>query len=160
MHDNSAARNAASSGQTKSLIRVLAVDDNLQLLEFLALLLEDAGCLTTTSVSSVEAALLAQTQRFDIVISDIRMPHLSGPEMMADIRKTHTNMDVPVIFISGQLLVENHAHDASPLNHYLRKPFSSKELLGLLEIIVSNRQAKAHAIWLTGGLSNSSALST
>lgn len=111
---------------------VLLVDDNQPLLEFLILLLEGEGLRLTAVSSPLQAALLAQHTRFDLVISDVRMPHLSGPELLLEIRKTPANSQVPVILISGQASIELSAHPHSGHTHYLRKPFGGADLLNLI----------------------------
>lgn len=111
---------------------VLLVDDNQPLLEFLILLLEGEGLRLTAVSSPLQAALLAQHTRFDLVISDVRMPHLSGPELLLEIRKTPANSQVPVILISGQASIELSAYPLSGHTHYLRKPFGGVDLLNLI----------------------------
>lgn len=121
---------ASSSSQAQHL---LLVDDNQPLLEFLVLLLESEGYRTTAVNSPLQAALLAQHTRFDLVVSDVRMPHLSGPELLLEIRKTPVNSQVPAILISGQASIELSAHPRSGHTHYLRKPFGGADLLGLVQ---------------------------
>lgn len=112
---------------------VLLVDDNQPLLEFLVLLLEGEGFRLTAVTSPLQAAMLARQHRFDLVLSDVRMPHLSGPELLAEIRKTSGNQWVPAILISGQSSIElgDWLPDSSN-THYLRKPFGGNELVELI----------------------------
>lgn len=121
---------AASSSQPA---HVLLVDDNQPLLEFLVLLLEGEGFQLTAVTSPLQAAMLARQQRFDLVLSDVRMPHLSGPELLTEIRKTAGNHAVPAILISGQSSIElgDWLPDSSH-THYLRKPFGGNELIELI----------------------------
>ena len=117
--------------------RILLVDDNVELIEFLVMLLEDRGYTTLATSSPVQAALLAQTERFDAVISDVRMPLLSGPEMIQSIRATRLNAQVPVVYISGQTNKEMSAIAHDPLAHYVGKPFGGILLLAALEDVLS-----------------------
>jgi two-component system, chemotaxis family, CheB/CheR fusion protein len=112
---------------------VLLVDDNQPLLEFLVLLLEGDGLRLTAVNSPLQAAMLARQTRFDLVISDVRMPHLSGPELLAEIRNTSSNRQVPAILISGQASIElgDWLPDSSN-THYLRKPFGGNDLITLI----------------------------
>jgi two-component system, chemotaxis family, CheB/CheR fusion protein len=112
---------------------VLLVDDNQPLLEFLVLLLEGEGLRLTAVNSPLQAAMLARQTRFDLVISDVRMPHLSGPELLAEIRNTASNRQVPAILISGQASIElgDWLPDSSN-THYLRKPFGGNDLIALI----------------------------
>lgn len=117
--------------------RILLVDDNLELMEFLVMLLEDRGYTTIAVPSPVQAALLAQTERFDAVISDVRMPLLSGPEMVQAIRATRLNAHVPVVYISGQTDKEMSAITQDPFAHYVSKPFGGILLLAALEDVLT-----------------------
>ena len=117
--------------------RILLVDDNVELIEFLVMLLEDRGYTTMATSSPVQAALLAQTERFDAVISDVRMPLLSGPEMVHSIRTTRLNAQVPVVYISGQTDKEMSVIAQDPLAHYVSKPFGGILLLAALEDVLT-----------------------
>jgi CheY-like chemotaxis protein len=112
---------------------VLLVDDNQPLLEFLVLLLEGEGLRLTAVNSPLQAAMLARQTRFDLIISDVRMPHLSGPELLAEIRRTASNQSIPAILISGQASIElgDWLPDSSN-THYLRKPFGGNDLIELI----------------------------
>lgn len=116
---------------------LLVVDDNQPLLEFLILLLEGEGYRLTAVDSPLQAALLARNNRFDAVISDVRMPHLSGPELLAEIRSTSANQAVPAILISGQAGIELDIDSQGDNTHYLRKPFGGDELLRMVRSMVN-----------------------
>jgi len=122
---------------------VLIVDDNQPLLEFLVLLLEDQGFALTAVTSPLQAAVLASQTRFDLVLSDVRMPKLSGPELLTEIRNTPVNRDVPAILISGQASIElGDWLPASSNTYYLRKPFGGNELLELVRHVLRWHEAK------------------
>ena len=112
---------------------LLLVDDNQPPLEFLILLLEGEGYRITAATSPLQAALLAQHTRFDLIVSDVRMPHLSGPQLLLEIRKTAANAQIPAILISGQASIEMSAHPRTSNTHYLRKPFGGTDLLMLIQ---------------------------
>lgn len=111
---------------------LLVVDDNLELLGFLEMLLSSQYRVTALS-SPLQAALLGQTQRFDLLISDIRMPQLSGTQLFEALRGTHLNHDLPVVFISGQVDFNQVDGDRAPTPYYLRKPFEGSDLTTAVE---------------------------
>jgi DNA-binding response OmpR family regulator len=61
---------------------VLVVDDNRELADNLAEILADEGHTVRTAYSGAEALVAAQDQRFDFVLTDIRMPGMDGVELI------------------------------------------------------------------------------
>ncbi len=107
--------------------KILLVDDDVTLLETLALCLNDLGYITHTVANSQNAIELIKNEHFDLVFTDIFVPPLDGFAVLEEIKKY--SPDVPVIIISGfsqfdQALkaVEMGAY------HILQKPFEMKEL--------------------------------
>ncbi|MEZ4381893.1 MAG: response regulator [Nannocystaceae bacterium] len=65
---------------------ILIVDDNVALAENLAELLEDEGHRTTTASCGERAIDLSGALDFDLLLSDVRMPGISGLELVARLR--------------------------------------------------------------------------
>ena len=124
---------------SKRPLQILVVDDNLPLLQFLELLLESNGFQPTSAASPLQAALLAQTHRYDALITDLRMPHLNGHQLLKEIRQHRFNRHMPVLFISGQSTSEFPELSQLELARYLRKPFSGNDLIKTLESLLENR---------------------
>lgn len=88
------------TGQTNHA-RILVVDDSADAGEVLALRLERDGY-TVARVTDGGAALSAiAAQRFDIVLLDVRMPGLSGFDVLTRIRRSRGLLDLPVVMLSG-----------------------------------------------------------
>ncbi|TCK32786.1 two-component system CheB/CheR fusion protein [Paraburkholderia sp. BL8N3] len=82
-------------------LRVLLVDDSLDGLEGFRTLLELEGA-QVRAESSPEAALVAATEsEFDLILSDIGMPTMSGYELIAKLRELPTCKAVPAIALTG-----------------------------------------------------------
>ena len=75
-----------------------------------------------------------QSFAFDIIITDVDMPKVSGFEMIDLIRKVNTN--IPILVASGltnpENLVEGFKHD---IEGYIKKPYTSEELDGTIKAI-------------------------
>ena len=101
--------------------RILIVDDEVEITEILAdLLSEDYECLRA---ASAEEALARLTEsEFQLVISDITMPGMSGLDMIPHVKEL--SPDTVVVMISGMQTVES-AIGALRLGafDYLMKPF-------------------------------------
>ena len=81
--------------------QILLVDDETQLTEMAKMALSEFGYQVTTFNSSLEAleAFRAQPQHFDLVITDLTMPQLTGIELAREIKRLRT--DVPIILVTG-----------------------------------------------------------
>jgi two-component system CheB/CheR fusion protein len=81
--------------------RVLLVDDAPDTLETFGYLLEYEGAIVTPATSGAEALRLVQTTDFDLLVSDVGMPHMDGYEMMAEMRSQARNVSLPAIALTG-----------------------------------------------------------
>lgn len=79
--------------------RVLLVDDQHDLRRLLERMLVRAGHQVTTACNGREAIALAGKSRFDVVISDVRMPDLGGVELLE--RLHAEDAELPVLLLSG-----------------------------------------------------------
>ena len=106
--------------------RILIVDDEVEITEILAdLLSEDYECLRA---ASAEEALARLTEsEFELVISDITMPGMSGLDMIPHVKEL--SPDTVVVMISGMQTVES-AIGALRLGafDYLMKPFDLRQV--------------------------------
>lgn len=78
---------------------VLAVDDDRQVLEAIAILLDAFDLMVVTAKDGHEALKIFTTQRIDCVLSDIKMPEMNGMELLAAIRELNTQ--VPVVLMTA-----------------------------------------------------------
>jgi len=111
---------------------VLLVEDDELARELLEELLKEEG-FGVVSVSSAEEALeIFRKSRFDVVITDVRLPGMSGLELLKRIRKE--NPLVEVIVITAFSSVED-AVKAIKLGafHYITKPFEPEALVNLVK---------------------------
>ena len=106
--------------------RILIVDDEIEITEILAdLLSEEYGC--TRAGSAEEALTRLHEGQFQLVISDITMPGMSGLDMIPHIKEL--SPDTVVVMISGMQTVES-AIGALRLGafDYLMKPFDLRQV--------------------------------
>ncbi len=79
--------------------RILLVDDNKLGLIARKALLEDAGHRITTALEGQEALERFAREKFDLVITDYKMPRMNGLDLIRRIRERSQN--IPIILISG-----------------------------------------------------------
>jgi two-component system CheB/CheR fusion protein len=111
-------------------LRVLLVDDSLEGLEGFRTLLELEGA-QVRAESSPEAALkVASESEFDLILSDIGMPTMSGYELIAKLRELPAYRAVPAIALTG-FGREQDAAEAlrAGFDAHLGKPVSLNALL-------------------------------
>ncbi|MFH1381707.1 MAG: response regulator [Chloroflexota bacterium] len=111
----------------KKQIRVLAVDDEPNVLELVSRVLESAGYSVVSTTDSRAALALMEEHKPQLAILDIMMPGLDGLQLLGLIRE---RSDIPVIMLTG---IGNMAAVRDTLalgaDDYMKKPFSTAELL-------------------------------
>lgn len=83
--------------------RVLIVDDNAVNRELVSTMLEICGAQATQAADGPTAVSLADTQPFDVILMDLRMPGMDGRAATELIRRGHINGNVPVIAFSADV---------------------------------------------------------
>ncbi len=106
---------------------ILIVDDDELVLESLKLVLKEAGHKVRSSTSPEKALSIFDRHPIDLVITDMKMPGMSGIELLERIKKK--DPDCPVIMITAYATVET-AVEAMKKGaiDYIMKPFSADEL--------------------------------
>jgi len=89
----------ANSKMAPSGTRLLLVDDNEAGLAARKSVLEELGYWITTATDPVEALAHFNRGSFSLVITDYKMPRMTGPELIAKLRETDPAL--PIILISG-----------------------------------------------------------
>jgi two-component system cell cycle response regulator CpdR len=99
---------------------VLVVDDDSDVLEVVAAMLEDLGCNVVTAESGWAALnLMEQNQRIAILITDINMPGMDGHELAE--RAKRISPELQVLQLSGR----ERRRDGFPM---IQKPFTEEDL--------------------------------
>jgi|ERR1041385_8107223 CheY-like chemotaxis protein len=81
--------------------RVLVVDDDPRVLQVSRLILEAKGYEVKTATDGFEALVELRRSLPDVIISDLKMPNMSGFELLSVVRRRFPH--IPVIAISGEL---------------------------------------------------------
>ncbi len=111
--------------------RVLVVDDDPGVLESLRLLLSD-DCEVTVCDSPKQALEVAIAQQFDLVITDYRMPHMTGAEFAHELKARVQPTPYTLLLTGTPNEVKPHMPGAADLVMVLAKPFEPERLLKMV----------------------------
>lgn len=116
-------------------MKILIVDDEIEIRKVLRLLLEGAGYTVIEASDGASAVEIMRDDReIDLCIMDIMMPVMSGVEATKSIRSFSA---VPVLFLTAKSLEsDKEAAYSGGGDDYLVKPFSSRELLMKVEALI------------------------
>ena len=107
--------------------RVLLIDDHPKLLRALSKILMHAGYAVETAPDGRAAMDHLRAHSFDVIVSDIMMPHMTGIELLRAVREL--DLDVPVILMTGAPNLESAAVAVEyGAFRYLQKPIESATL--------------------------------
>lgn len=114
--------------------RILLVEDEPELREDLAIELREMDYVVDEAGDGLAALTLALTQRFDLVLCDVRLPRLGGMELLAELRRGGSaNSGVPFVFTTAYAddALRRQA-DSLGGTHYLVKPIDFDRLFALI----------------------------
>jgi CheY-like chemotaxis protein/nitrogen-specific signal transduction histidine kinase len=128
-------------------LRLLVVDDDPDVRELLALVLQQDGALVTTAASSREALDAIETVSPDILISDIAMPQENGYQLLKKVRemeRTQGRHAVPAIALSAYVREEdiNNSLQAG-FEMHLSKPVDADKLISAIIAVATRYLGKA-----------------
>ena len=112
---------------------VLVVDDSITVRRVTQRLLKREGFRVVMAADGLQALERLQEEKPSVVLSDIEMPRMDGFDLARNIRGDAKLRDLPIIMITSRI-AEKHREHARELgvNHYLGKPYSEEELIGLV----------------------------
>jgi two-component system NtrC family response regulator len=113
-------------------IRVLLVDDEQDLVDFLSHRLLKHGFTVTATTAGTEAIDAAATQKYDVAVVDLKMPVMDGIEVLEKLKEQQP-------FLKTIMLTGHGSHDSAleagrlQAFHYLLKPYEFDELVSVIE---------------------------
>lgn len=130
---------------------VLVIDDNLDIRENTAEILELAGYKTFTAENGKKGVEVAQREKPDVIVCDIMMPELDGYGVLHLLKKNPDTENIPFLFLTAKTErgdfrkgMEMGADD------YITKPFEDIELLNAIEVrlkkaaVLENKYSSSH----------------
>jgi CRP-like cAMP-binding protein/CheY-like chemotaxis protein len=115
--------------------KILLIEDNPEMRENTAEILELANYKVFTAENGKEGVRLAQSEKPDLIICDIMMPELDGYGVLHMLSKNPETASIPFIFLTAKAEKSDHRKGMTMgADDYLTKPFDDMELLGAVEV--------------------------
>lgn len=114
-------------------MRVLVVEDEKGIANFLKEGLEEEGFAVDVANDGKKGLALSRENEYDVVLLDWMLPGLSGIEVCRQIR--NDNSSVPIVFLTAKDTVQDTVFGLeSGANDYIKKPFAFEELLARVRV--------------------------
>jgi DNA-binding NtrC family response regulator len=127
--------------------KLLVIDDEPVIREGVRRILESGSYHVETFSSGIAALERIKQEAFDLVITDLKMPGMSGMEVLKAIKEIQP--DLPVIFITGYSSVDS-AVEVMKLGavDYIAKPFTPEEMLSTVKLALEQRVVALEDLYL------------
>jgi two-component system chemotaxis response regulator CheY len=113
--------------------RVLAVDDSLTIRQLIKMALSRAGYEVVEAEDGAKGLQKASTETFDLVLSDINMPNMTGIEMLRGLRKLAQYKFTPIVLVTTESQPEKKLEGkAAGATGWIVKPFEPEQLLAVV----------------------------
>jgi FixJ family two-component response regulator len=118
--------------------KVLVLDDERIVLESVSRILEEQGYLVETHQAAKSALEALRTDKFQLLITDLRIPDLDGLQVMKESKRI--DPDIPIVVLTAYASVDT-AREAlkSGAVDYVKKPFTPEQLIDLVQRVLASR---------------------
>ncbi|HQA75057.1 response regulator transcription factor, partial [Flavobacterium sp.] len=119
--------------------KLLLVEDETGIMQFLKQGLEEEGFIITTANNGAEGLALALNNKFDLLLLDWMLPKMTGYQLCIAFRET--NKKTPIIFLTAKDTVQETIEGLKAgANDYIKKPFNFDELLERIKVQLRNKE--------------------
>lgn len=134
--------------EVSSIMKILVVDDDPNILELVSIQLKQAGYIVQKASNGFEALELLQQSLPDLAIVDVMMPGMDGYQLTKKIR---SEVDIPVLLLTAKGELEDKEKGfLAGSDDYVVKPFEPKELIYRIKAIL-RRYDKAVDAFIQAG---------
>jgi two-component system, OmpR family, response regulator len=138
----------AARAQDDGRVRVLIVEDDRRIADFVAAGLRQEGFAVDVVDNGVDGLDLAQNQPYAAAVIDVMLPRLDGLSLVTALRRR--NVTTPVLFLSARHSVDDRVKGLQTGgDDYLTKPFAFPELLARVQALTRRGQASPAPTELT-----------
>jgi CheY-like chemotaxis protein len=117
---------------------VVVADDDLDILELVAIRLDRLGCNTLRATDGGEALSLAREHHPDLLVLDVLMPKLNGFQVMRALRDDPATREIPTLILTATIQDERVSaeYGVTP-EGYMRKPFVAAAFEAMVRKLLS-----------------------
>lgn len=131
--------------------RVLVVDDDPDIVQFVRMNLELEGFDAETAENGRIALDMAKERPPDLILLDVMMPEMDGLTVLRRLRNSPATANVPVIILTAKALAEDRVRGLDlGADDYITKPFDLEELLARVRTVLRRAQQMRDLSPLTG----------
>jgi chemosensory pili system protein ChpA (sensor histidine kinase/response regulator) len=141
-----AATKVAAPEAARRKPKVLVVDDSISIRKYVQRFLDRTGYEVEVAPDGMEALNILGKTKFDAVITDLEMPIMHGYDLISEMKRNPSLMNIPIIVLTSRA-GEKHRQKAINMGaqDYLVKPFEEEEMLGALKKILSGTALVSHS---------------
>jgi CheY-like chemotaxis protein len=127
---------AAQPARAGRQVRVLAIDDQAVILDLISAMCQSMGFYVQTAPSGLEGLKMAAGGKFDIILTDLAMPDITGLEVARQVRAHQPT--VPIILVTGwEAGLDQSEVEAAGITEVLLKPFRIEQLTDIIRSLAS-----------------------
>jgi CheY-like chemotaxis protein len=120
-----------SDNKAPNTIRILAIDDQPVILDLISAMCQSLGYGVTTASTAEVGVKLALAERFDVILTDLAMPGMSGLDVARQVRRVHP--ETPIILVTGwEAGIDVAKMKGAGITDVLYKPFRIEQLTDIV----------------------------
>ncbi|MEX0732664.1 MAG: response regulator [Aquisalimonadaceae bacterium] len=129
-----------SSDKIRPGPNLLLVDDEPGILDALTLFLQLEGFRVVQASNGRQALDQLESQRFDLVITDLMMPYMDGAQLIGMMRETPTWANIPIVLSSAALPRDSDLPQRA--DAFLCRPFGVCRLIEVIKLLMERQQPR------------------
>ena len=118
-------------------LKVLVVDDEIHIVQVVAIKLRNNGYEVYTCENGAKALQIASNEKPNVIVTDFQMPVMTGLELVENLRSNPDTADIPVIMLTARgFAIQDRQKEDLKISVCVSKPFSPRELLQNIEEVL------------------------
>jgi two-component system chemotaxis sensor kinase CheA len=128
----------APSARTRKRKSILVVEDSITARTLLKNILVSAGYAVVTAIDGIDGLSALQSNAFDLVISDVQMPRMSGLELTGKIRALKQFAEIPIVLVTGLESADDRKKgvEAGANAYIVKSSFDQGDLLSVIRRMI------------------------